>query len=134
MRRITVDLDQIGLDERGRRIAERILVKGVLRASKPPIDKGDPDTGIAAYVWRMVVFTVSDNPRHQCMPVMADLDLPGRYGSPEHKAAQAYADALEDSICNAIPREEWAGVRRWGMAFGVIGSPQVAADGSYVYR
>lgn len=41
---------------------------GELRASKPK-------DGNATYVWRMVAFSVSDKPRHHCMPVTADFGV-----------------------------------------------------------
>jgi hypothetical protein len=41
---------------------------GEIRASKPK-------DGNAAYVWRMVAFSVSTISRHHCMPVTADFDV-----------------------------------------------------------
>jgi|GEM_PF-4563203 len=41
---------------------------GELRSTKPK-------DGNAAYVWRMVAFSLSTNPRHRCMPVTADFGV-----------------------------------------------------------
>ena len=115
-----------------RSIAEQILNKGKLRASKPK-------DGEAAYVWRMVAFTVSRNPVHQCMPITADWDLrnqyfngpkyfPGAYDDPEYRAASKAVsdaarartkelDALADKLIATIPVTQWAGALRWARAF-----------------
>jgi hypothetical protein len=109
----------------------------ILRSSKPTA-KGQ---GRAAYVWRMVAFSVSSNPRHQCMPCTADWDLADDYRGADrrvdHDALRAECgrlDKIVDQIVAVVPKEQWAGVIRWGNALGVIGRPQVAADGSIIYR
>lgn len=109
--------------EEGHRILALLQKKdGTLRASKPKVKADDPVTGKAAYVWRMVAFMTSTNPRHQCMPCTADFDLPaineetGKWGC---RAARAMAEELkvvEDAIVNAIDISEWHGVHRWGRA------------------
>ena len=141
MRRIRLDLDvdATGLLGRDRAIAERLLAtrgpdKGCLRASKPPVRKDDPDSGIAAYAWRMVVFAVSDVPAHQCMPVCAEFDLPGRYGTPERDEARSVGDRIENAVIDSIPKEQWAGVIRWGLAYGMIGEPYYDGEGAVKYR
>lgn len=134
MRSIPIDLSSIDLTEREYRIANRILNKGNLRASKPTVKPEDPETGIAAYVWRMVAWSVSDDRKHQCMPVCADFDLPGRYGSDERKAAQAEGDLLEDKITKSIPPTQWRGILRWGEAYGLVGTPRYNEEGAVVYR
>lgn len=106
---------------------------GQLRASKPTIT-ADRHTRIAAYAWRMAAFSVSANPRHQCMPVTADMDLPGRLGNAERKVAAEQGDRIEQALVHAIPVEEWHGVRRWGQAFGLVGTPRVREGGTIVYR
>lgn len=45
-----------------------ITNKGLIRASKPK-------DGNAAYVWRMVAFSVSTDRRQQCMPMTADFGV-----------------------------------------------------------
>ena len=139
MRQIRIDVSETGLTGRDLRIAERLLAtrgpdKGCLRASKPPVQEDDPDSGIAAYAWRMVVFAVSDVPAHQCMPVCAEFDLPGRYGTPERDAARELGDHIEKAVVNSIPKQEWAGVQRWGLAYGMIGQPHYDAEGAVKYR
>ena len=117
-----------------RSIAEQVLNKGKLRASKPK-------DGEAAYVWRMVAFTVSRNPVHQCMPITADWDLRNQYfpspkfppstpwDDPEYRAAMdansaavrariKELDAIADALIATIPVTQWAGALRWARAFG----------------
>ena len=111
----------------------RILGRGGhLRASKPKLD-GTKEAGRAAYVWRMVAFYVSSNPRHQCMPVCADFDLRESDWN-TRRALCKELDVLVDKITNTIPTEQWAGVRRWGQALGRIGTPSLDSTGAVVYR
>lgn len=95
-------------------LVEAIVKKdGTLRASKPVKACGE-----ARYLWRHVAFSVSPDPRHHCMPCSDICDLPGRYGSPEFKAAQDRCEAIEKVVTYSVPRDQWYGVRRWGQAFG----------------
>jgi hypothetical protein len=95
---------------------------GTLRRSKPAIKANDPLTGLAAYVWRMVAFSVSPIRQHQCMPVTADFDLPdAELPAGEHKfgARRELAkqwDVVVDKVIHCIPKSEWHGVRTWGHA------------------
>lgn len=66
------------------------LVKGVLRASKPDVNK---DRGRVAYLWRMLCFGLSPIPAHHCMPVCADLDLKPEVTGEEYAAADEKARA-----------------------------------------
>jgi hypothetical protein len=116
-----------------------------LRASKPQVTKTkvpdekygyryEPDAvqGQVAYVWRMVAFAISPNPKHQCMPICADFDLGGDF---ESRGAQRKAlELIEDEIVKSVPRSQWHGVIRWGQAFGQIGTPRYAPDGAVIYR
>lgn len=118
------------LDAEERDLAEGIVATrgpnaGRLRASKPPVTRTDlgPEApgsyyhnwriegGKTAYIWRMVAFFVSPNPRHHSMPVTADFDLEGKYA--ERLALTKKLDAIVDKITNAIPMTEWHGVDRW---------------------
>lgn len=109
-------------------IALNCLNKGKLIASKPTKD------GEAAYVWRMVAFTISSNPKHHCMPVTAEFDLPECYWPPRNtKYDPAVAslcserrrkrikelNVIVEAMINATPKSEWHGVKRWARAFGV---------------
>lgn len=85
---------------------------GRLYASKP--GKTSPE---ARYVWRMVVYTVSPRPAHQCMPVTAHFEL-GPYS--KVKGLLDQLDAIADQIIDAIPVEQWHGVKRWGRTLGYI--------------
>lgn len=121
-------------------VAKQICKKdGTVYSSKPK--KAD---GRAAYVWRMAVFMVSPKPQHHCMPVCADFDLidwieanvPGimklkdsrHLPYEEQNTAYKYVNdpefkqaikKIEDDIVNAVPKEQWYGVKRWKRAFGV---------------
>jgi hypothetical protein len=132
-----IDFSKINLTGRDLEIAKACIGRdGGLRSSKPK-------DGEAAYVWRMVAFSLSNNRKHWCMPVTAEFDLPEQYWAPDakfrlehgieayetersnrHEARRARVKelkAIEDAIINSVPRQEWYGVRRWAKAFGVIG-------------
>lgn len=139
-------------------IAKGIVGKGQnanrLRASKPKVNKHivtrkedgrrfyEPDAGEGetAYVWRMVAFLVSPDPRHHCMPVCASFDLPYDWNLPEEARWQMRGDltkALDwvvEQIVDCIPKEQWYGVQRWGQAFGMIGTPRYNDEGAVIYR
>lgn len=128
--------------------------KGCLRASKPKVAKkikvptksprwegdysleyackADATTGKIAYIWRMVAFFVSPKSQHHCMPCTADFSLPGTVK--ESHALAKELDQIVDKVVDTIKKSEWHGVRRWGQAYGQIGTPQIAPDGSYIYR
>jgi hypothetical protein len=130
-----INLDSLPLDEADKAIVRRIMNGDRLRASAPPVPRPyTADAGLAYYVWRMVAFSVSPNPQHHCMPVTADFYTPYRFGTPERKALIARGDRIENAVVKSIPPAEWHGIRRWGNAFGSIGTPQVAPDGSIIYR
>ena len=116
-----------------KKIAERIVrPDGTLRASKPATK--DELGKKAAYVWRMVAFYVSPNPRHQCWPVCAVSDLPGADWREKNDLAKNLLDTVVQEIVDAVPKEEWHGIIRWGEAWGAIGTPRIAPDGSIIYR
>lgn len=140
----------------------RPIVEAVLRGRSAQIRATKPKAGPSAYVWRNVVFMVSRNPQHQCLPVLADFYLDKadyahrteRYeprGETESDRAtiarwdaepggresgrtwtmmddgarrRAYMkeelDPLAELIVDSIPKSQWAGVKRWGRAFGVL--------------
>ncbi len=98
---------------------------GTVRATKPKVDKNNPITGKAAYVWRMLVFAVSPKPQHQCMPCTADFDLPaydenGKWSSKIARSMSKDLQPLEDLLLECIDKRQWFGVQRWARAFGVI--------------
>src|SRR5689334_8238545 len=116
-----IDLDAVAppLTPAERELATRILHRGRLRASKPPIAwqivtgadgirrrYPDQDGGRAAYLWRIVAFSLSPDPRHQCLPICADLDLPEQ-DHDRRRALAAELDALADRIVATIPRHQW---------------------------
>lgn len=116
------------LTEAERVLASRIIAtkgknKGRLRASKPEVTYNiierdgrkyrEPtlETGSAAYLWRIVAFSVSPIGQHHCLPVMADMDLPYFTLSREEQAAlRKELDALADKITSAIPKSQWHGI------------------------
>ncbi|MDD1711231.1 MAG: hypothetical protein LUQ37_10035 [Methanoregulaceae archaeon] len=99
---------------------------GQLRASKP-----DPkaNLGQSSYIWRMIVFDVSPNPKHQCMPVTADWDIrppayenfPGDHNYQKRLAlTRDILDPIADKVCKCLPPERRAGLIRWGRALGML--------------
>ena len=83
-------IDGTNLDAEAKTYAEAICNQGRLRASKPPVRRwreadadasygyrmrSDATQGRVAYVWRMVAFQISPNPKHQCMPCTAEFGL-----------------------------------------------------------
>ena len=88
-----------------------------IRATKPKVK--DDLSGKAAYVWRMVVFTVSKKRVHQCMPMTATFDIPafdlsGKWNCKIADKMKKDLDQLVESIINTIPKSQWYGVKRWG--------------------
>jgi len=106
---------------------------GSLRASKPDLRKGDEHRR-AAYVWRMVAFSVSPIRAHHCMPVCAEFYLPTRCGEEGHRELVKHLDDIANAIVNTVPKAEWHGVIRWGQAFGMIGRPRYNEEGAVIYR
>lgn len=108
--------------------------KGIwhLRATKPQIT--NRATGIAAYAWREAAFYISPNSQHWCMPVTNIFYLQSKYGTPEYKADETTARKIADAITNCVPPQLWHGVRRWGNAMGIIGTPQYNDEGAVIYR
>ena len=129
-----IDLEKlVTTDREAFYYAEAITKKdGSIRVSKPPIDQEKTETGERAYVWRMLVFYVSSYSRHQCMPVMAECYLNGRGQERRDRAKEL--DVIVDAILDAVPAHERYGLKRWGEAFGMIGTPRYAPDGSVIYR
>jgi hypothetical protein len=133
-----IDLNSIDLSSEEQAIAELILNRGKLRASKPEVERESytqavtladgriynrqlsrpiGNSGKAAYVWRMVAFLVSPIAKHHCMPCTADFDLPEDDYSKRREMAKEL-DKLVDKITNSVPRQQWYGVRRWAHAMG----------------
>ncbi len=120
-----VIVDSINADlltDEERKIFNIVIKKdNSVRASKPKVK--DHLTGKAAYVWRMVCFSVSPKGQHQCMPVCANFDLPAFNDNGEWKCdlsriMEKELDKLVDLIVNAVPKTQWHGVQRWGKALG----------------
>jgi hypothetical protein len=109
-------LDPAELALAKRCIASRGANKGCLRASKPPVSSDDPESGKAAYLWRMIAFTASPKRQHQCLPICADFDLPGSYEGRRFLAREL--DALADKVLETIPKSQHHGTHSWGKAFG----------------
>lgn len=90
-----------------------------LRLSKPKVNRDKPATGRCAYVWRMVMFSVSRNPKHHCMPVCADFDLcPDDWA--DRKELLKELDVIVNAEIDKVPKHKWHGVHRWGRALGHI--------------
>ncbi len=109
-------LPKINIDEYPdhRDILERVVLKnGHIRKSRPPFKKDDEAQGMAYYVWRNLMFYVSQMGEHQCLPMTADFELPGKFGSDEHKQVKTKLDEMVDLVMKSIPRNQWYGARRW---------------------
>lgn len=152
-----IDVDALNLTEAQRAIVKGIIStrgenKGRLRASKPKVAKKvevkddswlgshyeyasekDANSGITAYVWRMVAFFVSPIAQHHCMPCTATFDLPGSVKE-AHELAKQLDTLIVDPVVNSIKISEWHGVRRWGQVYGQIGTPITTPEGAIIYR
>lgn len=116
MKRIAIDLGATSLSDKELAIAQQVLRRnGTLYASKPKNASGD-----AKYVWRMVVFAVSDNEQHQCMPVMAEFDLDERYFGQDtydlRREHLNYLDGIANAMISTVPVLQRSGVLRWATA------------------
>lgn len=92
-------------------ILQRILIEGQIRKSKPVIRPDDHYDGLAAYVWRNVLFQISERAKDQCMPVMCFYELPGDMETKSMLAKEL--DKMVDRVISFVPKEEWHGIRRW---------------------
>lgn len=102
-----------------------------LRASRP---ETSVELGVAAYAWRMAAFSVSPRSRHHCMPACATFYLDASWGTPEYERLRDMGDRIEQALVFAIPVAQWHGVRRWGQAYGLVGTPRYDEDGAVIYR
>lgn len=130
-----IDLSQTSLQGRDLEIAQHCLNKDKLRATKPDRKKD----GEAAWVWRMVAFSISIKRQHHCMPVMADFDLPDEFWPARTKgvgfddptwaqksrearekrvARKKELQAIADTMIETVPKQGWHGVNRWAHALG----------------
>ena len=136
-----ISLDKLNLTQKQLELVQGIINSktGQLRASKPPTaikvefedsaeffgryldytSEADAKTGKTAYIWRMCVFFLSNQSSHQCMPVTADFDLPGK-NMAERRIVAKELDIIVDAIINVIPLSQQPGTVRWGRAFGII--------------
>ena len=103
-----LDISAAELNDEQRKIAEQIVTRsGNLYKSRPTNKPGD-----VQYVWRMVAFFVSPVNAHQCMPVMAEFYINERDWDKRRERTKAL-DEIVDAVVNAVPVEQWNGVRRW---------------------
>jgi len=79
-----------------------------LRGSRPKLHDS-AESRHAAYVWRMVVFMVSPNAQHHCIPTTCFWWLPA---DTDGKVMQRLNN-LVNKITDTVPPEEWWGVRAW---------------------
>ena len=124
---------------RGRSVVSRNSQEKVCNQYGCFIDKKyDTDnSGIVAYVWRQVVFFVSPKSQHQCMPTLDFCDLPKSVTSQGYTMHNPQLQALHDladKVVDCVEKADFNGVKRWGMALGQIGTPQIRENGSIVYR
>ncbi len=133
MKMPVIDISAIELDELEYSLIQRILGReNRLRSVKPEIDysivtiekrygeivhqkrirQPDYEGGCAAYLWRMVAFSVSPISQHKCFPATAHFDLPGE-SEDDRRILAKEMDKLADKIVNSVKVTEWHGVQRW---------------------
>ena len=117
-----LNLDTANLNTEDLDLARGIVKpNGDLYGSKPKDARGETQ-----YIWRMVAFTLSDKPRHWCLPVTAEFDLPDEYWGKGTETADRrreltrHLDSIADAITKTVPVMEQPGTARWARAFGVI--------------
>ena len=98
-------------------INEIVKNNGEIYLTKPKKASGE-----AKYIWRNVMFYISPNRVHHCIPVMSEFDLPLEYfGSAENHSRRREKieelDQIVDEVVNTFPKSEWLGVKRWSMVF-----------------
>lgn len=125
-----INLAEISLSDVDRKIAEKILRSGKLRASKPK-------DGEAQYVWRLVAFMISPVPAHHCMPTTHDFGVMDiapkvtkfcKYRNKDVNETDMEwvrnrckeLDKIVDAIVDSVKVQNRHGVNRWARAFGVI--------------
>lgn len=87
------------------------------RASKPKCENSKPNTGRAAYVWRMVGFQISSIPALQCMPCTAEFYLCDEDWKQRREVLKEL-DAVVDNIVSLVPPAKRHGINRWAKALG----------------
>jgi len=121
-----INIEALNLNHEDMAIVKLIVKSnGSIRSTKPHINDNNPITGKAAYIWRMIAFSVSKNPVHHCMPITATFDLPA-FGN-DNKWSSALASKMakelkhiENEILGQIPKIEWYGITRWGRSLGYL--------------
>ena len=117
---IKIDITKL-TEEDAKIVAPCIKKDGSLYASKPT--KAD---GWSKYVWRMLVFSLSEDPKHHCVPMTADNGIHDEYRksmSFEDRWAKVREDVKEldavvDRVMKVVPVKEWHGILRWGRSIG----------------
>lgn len=108
-------IDTSKLDNESLNFAKQITKKnGDLYSSKPKNASGE-----AKYVWRLVMFYVSNKPQHHCMPVCADFDIEEK-DYQKRLLITKELDNIVKKIVNSIPLEKQYGSMRWAKAMGAF--------------
>lgn len=113
-------IDFTNLSPEALNIAKHITKKdGTIYRSKP---KKEGISGDCQYVWRHLVFHVSQNRQHQCMPVTADFDLEtyndeGKWCSRLAMKRGKELEPIIREILQNIPLYKQSGTMRWLKAF-----------------
>lgn len=109
-------IDFTSLSQEANNIAKQISKKdGTLYKSKP---KKDGVSGDCQYIWRHLVFYVSQNRQHQCMPVTASFDLEtyddnGKWCSRLAMKREKELEPIIREILDNIPLHKQSGTIRW---------------------
>jgi len=86
----------------------------VLKSTRPKVHPDDPQSNLAAYVWRMAAFYISANPDHHRMPMSAFFFLPDH----ADKELVQRLDKLVDKITATVPKTQWHGLMAWRGLYG----------------
>lgn len=130
----SLDMDKfnefvLSIDEKDQEVVKRVF-RIVKKDNKVQVRRSRPKDELSYYVWRNVVFNVSMYPEHQCMPIMAEIDIYnyvrhtlGVHREKAHVAVKdlcSHLDELVDKIVNLFPKNEWYGVKKWARALGAF--------------
>lgn len=130
---------ETNLTDKERELVRGILAtkgknKGRLRASKPKVNRiktgkldrygreeiTSDETGMTAYVWRMVAFYCSPHRQHSCIPVLCEFDLPKCKNRKHKQALIKRLDQIVDKIIDPLPLEQKPGLGAWSKSYGLF--------------
>lgn len=104
----TIDIQKIEASPEERKVLQEVVKKnGQLYASKPK-----KASGRGKYLWRELVFYLSSNPKHQCMPVTNAYELNDEDWENRTEVTKQL-HSLADKVLKTVRPEKRHGLRRW---------------------